>query len=397
MRESIEYDLLKSKEKALQYNEICHAVEQHKKEQKSSAVHPTKRIGYAVVGLGKLSLEQILPALSTCNYSRLTALVSGDADKARKVASQYGIAESSVYNYQNFDEIINNKDIDAVYIVLPNSMHHEFTIRAAKAGKHVLCEKPMANSVQECEEMIKACKEAGRKLMIAYRIQYEGYNALAKQWTRDEKFGKVKVIEAYNGQSIPDANHWRVKKNLAGGGALPDIGIYCLNTIRFLLGEEPTSVFATTYSTPHDARFKEVEESMLFQMTFPSGTLAMCSTSYGTQASRNYRVYAEKGNYGLDPAFSYSGLKMHTVTQDGQIELKQMPTMVEQNQFALEMDHFSESIACGKQPYTAGEEGLQDMRIIEALYQSAYEKRMIKLEHLNGKDLFRGHEPLKNV
>jgi len=380
-----------SKEQESRYHAVCQAA----KEKYPAPVAPDKRLGYAVIGLGKLTLEEILPALSICKYSKLTALVSGDADKARKIAEQYGVPDTGIYNYQNFDEIKNNPEVDAVFIVLPNSMHHEFTIRAAKAGKHVLCEKPMANSVEECEEMIQACKEANRKLMIAYRIQYESYNKLIKQWTREKKYGKVKVIEAYNGQNLPSPNVWRAQKKLGGGGALPDIGIYCLNTIRYILGEEPTSVLANSFSTPGDARFKEIEESMLFQMTFPSGVLAMCGTCYGAQTAKSYKIYADEGYYGLDPAFSYSGLQMHVSEQaDKKIELHKMPTMIEEDQFALEIDHFSECIACDKQPYTPGEEGLQDMKIIKSIYQSAYEGRVIKLDYHTEKDMFRGPDPI---
>ncbi|MDF2455370.1 MAG: yjhC [Cytophagaceae bacterium] len=384
-----------TKEQESKYQAICHAAKNKQKEKYPAPVDPEKRLGYAVVGLGKLTLEELLPALSICKYSKLAALVSGDGDKARKVAQQYGIPNTGIYNYQNFDDIKNNPEVDVVYIVLPNSMHHEFTIRAAKAGKHVLCEKPMANTVKECEEMITACQKADRKLMIAYRIQYEAYNALIKQWTREEKYGKVKIIEVYNGQNLPGPNVWRAKKSLGGGGALPDIGIYCLNTIRYLLGEEPTSVLAHSFSTPGDARFREVEESMLFQLTFPSGALAMCGTSYGTHMAKSYKIYADEGYYGLDPAFSYSGLQMHVSEQlDTKIELKQMPTIREEDQFAVEMDHFSECIACDKQPYTPGEEGLQDMKIIEAIYQSAYEGRIIKLDYYTEQDVFRGTDPI---
>src|SRR3954467_1115761 len=190
---------------------------------------PEKRIGFALVGLGKLTLNQLLPAFASCKKCKPVALVSGDRAKAERVAAQYGIATKNIYNYQNFDEIKNNPEVDVVYIVLPNSMHAEFTIRAAQAGKHVLCEKPMANTSKEAEQMIEACKKANKKLMVAYRIQYEPHNKLAKQWTRDKKFGKVRVIEAVNVQNQGDPDQWRLKKSLAGGGALPDIGLYCLN------------------------------------------------------------------------------------------------------------------------------------------------------------------------
>jgi predicted dehydrogenase len=359
-----------------------------------SPMNPGKRIGYAIVGLGNLSLGQLMPAFGHCKYSKPVALVSGDPEKAAKVASQYGIPEKNIYDYKNFDSIASNSDIDVVYVVLPNSMHHDFTIRAAKAGKHVLCEKPMANSVKECEEMIAACKEAKRKLMVAYRIQYEPHNMQAMKWVREKKYGEAKIIESYNGQNIGDPKQWRLNKELSGGGAMVDIGIYCLNTSRFLLGEEPVSVLASTYSTPGDERFKEVEETVTFQLQFPSGAIVNATSSYGAHLSRRYRVLADKGGwFGLDPSFDYKGLHMEVSEAKEKVEWKHEPKMEEKNQFALEMDHLSMCIINDKTPFTPGEEGLQDYRIIEAIYQSARENRRVDLQKFSGKDLFRGTKP----
>ncbi|HEX2606595.1 MAG TPA: Gfo/Idh/MocA family oxidoreductase [Flavisolibacter sp.] len=355
---------------------------------------PSKRIRYALVGLGHLTLEELLPAFGQCQYSRPVALVSGDMEKARRVATQYGIASKNLYTYDTYDSIKNNPEIDAVYIVLPNSMHEEFTIRAANAGKHVLCEKPMATSSAAAERMIAACKKAGKKLMVAYRIQYEPMNRQVMQWTRTKKWGQVKVIELFNGQHIGDPHQWRLKKALAGGGALPDIGLYCLNTARFLLGEEPEWVLANSYSTPTDPRFREVEETMLFQMGFPGGTVVNAGTSYSTHESRRYRCMADRGGwFGMDPAFSYHGLQMEVdEVRDGK-PWKENPSLPEKNQFALEIDHMSQCILNNQQPYTPGEEGLQDHRIMEALYQSAKEKKIVQLEKISKIDAFRGTPP----
>lgn len=353
-----------------------------------------KRVGYALVGLGGLTLGEIMPAFGSCKYSRPVALVSGNAEKAAKVARQYHIPSKNIYNYQNFDQMKNNPDIDVVYVVLPNGMHEEFTIRAAQSGKHVLCEKPMANSSKEAQRMIDACNKASKKLMIAYRIQYEPHNRLAMQWVRNKQYGNVKLIETVNSQNIGDPSQWRLKKALAGGGSLPDIGLYCLNTARFLLGEEPETVSGTVFSTPGDERFKEVEESVLFQLQFPSGVLVNCSTSYGVHESRRYRCHADKGGwFGLDPAFSYNGLQMEVSQAIGSLEWKQHPLIPEKNQFALEMDHMSQCVMQNKQPYTPGEEGLQDQRIMEAIYQSAREGRPVKLTKADGLDAFRGTAP----
>ena len=355
---------------------------------------PEKRIGYAIVGLGHLSLEEILPAFGECRYSKPVALVSGDAAKAKKVAAQYGIEEKNIYDYKNFDNIKNNPAIDVVYIVLPNSMHEEFTVRAAAAGKHVLCEKPMATSSAEAGRMVDACKKAGKKLMIAYRIQYEPKNRMVKEWTRNEKWGKVQLIEMFNGQNIANNGQWRLNKKLAGGGSLPDIGLYCLNTARYLTGEEPEWVSANIYSNPKDTRFKEVEDRVLFQLGFPGGTLINAATSYSVHEARRYRCLAGNGGwFGLDPAFSYNGLQIElSEVRDGKA-WREKPEVPEKNQFALEMDHMSDCVMNNKQPYTPGEEGLQDQKLMEAIYQSAREKKVIQVERIVKVDAFRGTPP----
>lgn len=272
-------------------------------------------------------------------------------------------------------------------------MHHEYVIRAVQAGKHVLCEKPMANTAHESEEMIAACKKAGKQLMIAYRIQYELMNRYARELVRTKKFGAVKLIESVNAQRQGEPNQWRHKKALAGGGSLPDIGLYCLNTTRFLLGEEPEEVFATTYSTPGDPRFTEVEENVIWQMRFPSGVLANLMCGYDVHESRRYRVHGVTGWFGLDPAFSYRGLRMRTGHAEGNIEHIDEPRMEEKNQFARELEHFADCVRHNQTPYTPGEEGLQDHRIMEAIYESARTRRPVKLTAASKPDAFRGTEP----
>ncbi len=372
------------------FSKIPSVEEATKKEKKrSEAIAPDKRIGYAVVGLGKLTQLQILPAFGKCKKSKLVALVSGDPDKSKKLAEQYGVKKTNIYNYQNYDELRNNPEVDVIYIVLPNGMHAEYTIRGAKAGKHILCEKPMANSVKEGLEMIDACRKADRKLMLAYRIQYEPYNNHIKTLCRENEFGATKMITSSNNQNIPDPKVWRLNKKLAGGGCLPDIGIYCLNTIRFITGEEPYEVYANTYSTPGDPRWKEVEESITWQMKFPSGILATCTSSYGVFESRNYRVFAEDGYFGMDPAYPYYGLRLYKSFLSEGMEITQDVYLDEQDHFATEMDHLSECIIENKDPYTPGEEGLQDMKIIEALYKSAEKNKPVQLERIQELDVFR--------
>ena len=357
---------------------------------------PGERVGFAIVGLGHLALNQILPALVTCKNARLAALVSGNRDKGREVARQYGLAEKNVYDYKSYDDLRDNPDVQVIYIVLPNGMHAEYTVRGAEAGKHILCEKPMATSSAECRQMIDACKKADRKLMIAYRIQYEPNNRLAQRWLREKRYGAPKIIESVNVQN-DSPNQWRQNKALAGGGCLPDVGLYCLNTTRFLLGEEPTEVAGMIYSTPGDPRFKEVEENVTFQMRFPSGVLSNNATSYGAFKCRRYRVNAEAGWFGLDPAFAYQGLQMETAHAEGPIEDRAHPSITPKDQFALEMDHMAECVFENKTPFTPGEEGLQDQRLMEAIYESAASGRPVKINTPgaeSGKlDLFRGTTP----
>lgn len=352
-----------------------------------------QRVGYALVGLGHLTLNQILPAFGTCKKSKVVALVSGSPEKMQKVAQQYGIKKEACYSYADYDKLKDNKEVQAIYIVLPNGMHAEYTIRGAQAGKHILCEKPMANTATECQQMIDACKKADRKLMIAYRIQYEPHNRMVRDMVQKAQFGKVKSIIANNGQNSDNPKHWRFNKALAGGGSLPDVGLYCLNTIRFVLAEEPTEVVAYIHSTPDDPRFKEVEEQVNWLMKFPSGVQASCATSYGHHDEKSYRVLAETGWAKMDPAFPYTGLQLETSQAQGKENQIIQHKISDKDQFATEMDHFSECILENKAPFTPGEEGLQDQKIMEAIYQSAREGKPVKLPTIDKKDAFRGPEP----
>lgn len=308
-----------------------------------------KKIGYAVVGLGHLTLGEILPALTACKKSKIAALVSGNPDKLKKTGTMYGVIESAQYSYEDFDAISENNELDAVFIVFPNSMHKEYTLRSAKAGKHVLCEKPMAISSQECREMIKACKDADVKLMVAYRIQFEPFNTYVKNQIKEKSIGTVKFVEAQNGQSSGNPEHWRYKKSLSGGGALPDIGIYCLNTTRFILDMEPEEVFAYQYSNSKDPHFKEIDEMVNWQMKFPGGIVAQCSTSYQIHTSKRYRVAGDKGWLNLDNAYGYVGQKLSLGIPGDPTEVKDI-NIKHVNQFAREMDYFSECILNDEQP-----------------------------------------------
>jgi predicted dehydrogenase len=354
---------------------------------------PDERVGYAIVGLGHLSLEELLPALCTCKKSKLVALVSGSPEKLKKVSQQYGVPEKNCYNYETFDNLRDNAEVDVIYIVLPNGLHKEFVIRGAKTGKHILCEKPMANTSAECREMIAACKAAKVKLMVAYRIQYQPHNRYVRELLQKKKFGATKFIESTNSQSSANEKHWRHDKELAGGGALPDIGIYCLNTIRFLLGAEPEEVFAYQYSTPGNPLFREVEEVMSWQMKFPNGIIANCSTNYFVHESRRYRVMSERGWIDLENAYAYKGQQLKTSKADEQLKIQESVVIPEKNQFATEMDHFSDCIINDKEPYTPGEEGLQDHMLMEAIYQSARDGKPVTIQNNPDNKALHGPEP----
>lgn len=336
---------------------------------------PGKKLGWAIVGLGSLSINEILPAFAQCEKSKVVALVSGHPDKANKLGLRYGVASKNIYNYQNYDSLRENSDVDIIYIVLPNGMHAEYTVRGLLAGKHVLTEKPMANTPAECQQMIDAARNAGRKLMVAYRCRYEPYNQEAIRVARSHELGLTKVILADHGFNIGDPTQWRLRKNLAGGGSLMDIGIYSLQAARYLTGEEPTEVSAAMYNTPGDARFKEVEETINFQLRFPSGVLANCTSSYGYAGQNHYRLVGTEGWLEMDPATIYRGLRMR-VHRGNVTEERELPV---RNHFALEMDHMSACVMENKEPLTPGEEGLRDLRIMMAIYEAARAEKTIKL------------------
>ncbi|RYF01464.1 MAG: Gfo/Idh/MocA family oxidoreductase [Oxalobacteraceae bacterium] len=340
----------------------------------------SERIGVAIVGVGRIAVNEMLPAFAQSKHAKPVALVSGDRAKALKVAHQYDIPESAVLDYKEYDKLAQMPEVQAVYIALPNSMHAEYTIRAAKAGKHVLCEKPMANSVAECQQMIDACRKAGKKLMIAYRSQYESNDRALVKMIRDNKLGPLKEFISVNSQNMGDPEHWRLKRALAGGGALPDVGLYCLNAARFLSGEEPVEVMGNVWSTPGDARFREVEESCQFVLRFPSGFIASCSTSYASHKSQMFRLNGADAWAELNPAYAYSGIKLKVSrVVDGKEQTSEVQAE-DKNQFAAELDHFAQCIQQNREVHTPGEEGLQDQRIMEAIYESARTHRPVKLK-----------------
>lgn len=351
---------------------------------------PSQRVGFAVMGLGRLALCNILPAFAQSKHARLTGLISGDPEKMRVIASQYGVPKDSCYSYSDLAKLRDNRNIQVVYVVLPNALHRDAVVNAAQAGKHVLCEKPMATNADEARAMIEACQRANVKLMIAYRCQYEVNNRELAKRARAGEFGQIQMVDAINTQNQGDPAQWRQVKKLAGGGSLPDVGLYCLNTTRALLGEEPIEVSASIYSPDNDPRFKEVESNVSFTLRFPSGVIANCATSYSLHEHRNLRVLGSKGTAEIANAFGYEGQKLQVTRREGQAEANSQLTLGLKNQFSLEIDHMALCVRSNVKPRTPGEEGLQDQLIMAAIYESARTARPVKLTPVSGLDAFRG-------
>ena len=339
---------------------------------------PDRPLGYAIVGLGLYGLQVIIPQFANCAHSRLAAVVSGDPAKARRVAAEHGLPERSIYSYADFDRIRDNPDVDIVYVCLPNSMHAEYVIRAARAGKHVMCEKPMAVSVAECEAMIAACKAAKRKLMIGYRCHFEPFNLEAMRLARSGVAGKIRYVRSEHGFVQGDPSRWRLKRALSGGGSLMDMGVYSLQAARYMTGEEPVAVQALESTDRTDPRFHEVEDQIDWQLLFPSGAVAACKSMYSANQNRIIAM-GDRGRIELEPATRYDGNHMWTGRDGREQEITSPPPGPGKTQFAGQLDHLADCIVTGREPIVSGEEGLRDVRIVEAIYRSAREGRTIRL------------------
>ncbi len=342
------------------------------------AARPDRKLGYAIVGLGSYGLDVIIPQFANCTHSRLAAVVSGDPVKAKRVAAEHSLPASAIYSYASFDSIRNNPDVDIVYVCLPNALHAEYTIRAAKAGKHVMCEKPMAVSVAECEAMIAACKTANRKLMIGYRCHFEAYNLEAMRLAHTGAAGKIRYVRSEHGFVQRDPAKWRLKRALSGGGSLMDMGIYSLQAARYMTGEEPIAVTARESTDRRDPRFTEVEDMIDWTLEFPSGAIAGCQSMYSANQNR-ILLMGDAGRVELEPATRYEGNQMW-VGKDGRERAITPPPGPGKTQFADQLDHLAECVRTGREPIVPGEEGLRDMRIVEAIYRSAREGRTIRLD-----------------
>ncbi|WP_046247332.1 Gfo/Idh/MocA family protein [Hymenobacter terrenus] len=322
-----------------------------------------KPLGVALVGLGKYSTGQLAPALQQTKLCKLTGIVTGSPAKAKQWQQQYQIPDANVYNYQTFDRIADNPAIDIIYVVLPVGLHAEYVERAAKAGKHVICEKPMATSAADCRRMIAAMQKAGKKFSIGYRLHFEPHHQEMMRLGQQQTFGPIKRLLADNGFRFNNDTPWRVSKQLAGGGPLMDMGIYCVQGIIYTKGQLPTSVTAKFAPKTDPVLFKEVEAGVNWQMQFADGSVADCRTSYAENLSSRLRAEAANGWLELQPAFSYGGIEGRT--SQGPMNLSNVP------QQARQMDDFAACVLHNTPTRVPGEMGLRDVQLLEAIYRAA--------------------------
>ncbi len=330
-----------------------------------NSISKQRKLGVAIIGLSGYARSAIVPGLLEAEYCKLAGFVTGNpnGDKAQEFKVKYGIPDKNIYSYDNFEDIAENPDIDMVYIVLPNGLHAEYTIRAAKAGKHVMCEKPMEVSVAKGQTMIDACKKAGTLLQIGYRCRYDPFHKEMMRLSQEKVYGEVKLIESSFSFFGMNSDNWRfTNKSLSGGGPMMDVGIYCIQGARYTLDAEPIAVTARTYKTYMD-KLPDMEETIVWEMEFASGAVASCNCSY---AARNNHIHvsAEKGSFGIRDAFVAHG------DLDGYVEDKKM-SFPSKNKQAVQMDAFARNILDKTAVIASGEDGLQDLRIIEAIYKAA--------------------------
>jgi predicted dehydrogenase len=330
-------------------------------------------VRYAVVGLGWIAQESVLPAFrNAAANSRLAAIVSGNAAKRDVIAAKHDVSVAS--SYDEYDALLASGDIDAVYIALPNHLHAEYAIRAAQHGVHVLCEKPMALTGDECNAMIDAARTHDVRLMIAYRLHFDEANLRAADIVRSGSLGEPRLFSSLNMQNVAPGDS-RLRRH-SGGGTLLDIGIYCINAARCVFGAEPTAGFATGASRG-DPRFSEVHEMTSVVLRFPGERLATFSCSFGSAPASNFRVVGTEGDLFVDRAYTFKGERHHTLTRAGSSERTRFD---DSDQFAPLLLHFSDCVRHGTQPVPDGTEGLIDTRIIEGLHASLESGTWVRFE-----------------
>lgn len=326
----------------------------------------------AIMGLGSYG-TRVADAMQSCTKAKLTGAISGTPSKLTAWQSKYNIPGQNCYNYENFDAIKNNPDIDAVYIITPNALHKEQAIRVARAGKHVICEKPMSINVKDGKEMVDACKAAGVQLLVGYRMHFEANTLEIIKQRNAGEYGKIKFFQGLSGFRLGDPNQWRVNKTLSGGGSLMDIGIYSVNGARYMVGEEPVWVTAQETKTDPE-KFKEgVDETISFQLGFPGGAVASCLSTYSMNFLDRFLLTGEKGFAELSPAHGYGPIKGRS--SKGELALPHVTHQTKQ------MDEMASIILDGKPPVIAvdGEEALKDLHIIEAIYKAVKSGKKVML------------------
>ncbi len=337
------------------------------------------KIRYAVVGLGNIAQVAVLPAFAHAKEnSELVALVSSDPEKLRVLGEKYSVR--TLGNYDQLEQIVKEADVDAVYIALPNNQHLEFTERAAGLGLHVLCEKPMSVTVEDCEAMIAATKAANVKLMIAYRLHFEEANLTAIERVRDGVIGEPRIFSSVFSQQAREGDI-RTRGEM-GGGAIYDMGIYCINAARYLFRDEPLEVFATQMKDT-DARFHDVDATTSVLLKFSGGRIAQLTASQSSADVSELRIVGTKGDIRLDPAFGYSNELTEFSTVDGKTT---KTTYAKRDQFAPELVHFSRCILDDIEPEPNGEEGLCDVRILQAIVKSSETGKVVRLAPFDRKE-----------
>lgn len=341
-------------------------------DQQSAQPYQGPVLRVAIMGLGGYG-TRVAEAMVACRKAKLTGVISGTPSKIKAWQAKYNIPEKNCYNYDNFDAIRNNPDIDAVYVITPNALHHDQAIRVAKAGKHVICEKPMALNAKEGQEMVDACKQNNVKLLVGYRMHFEPKTLEVVRMRKEGELGKILFFQGLSGFRIGDPTQWRLNKTLAGGGSLMDIGIYSINGARYMIGEEP--VWVTAQETKTDpVKFKEgVDETIQFQLGFPSGAVASCLSTYSMSNLDRFFLNGTNGFAELQPSTGYGPIKGRT--HKGELT---QPHITHQT---LQMEEMAGILLEGKQPIVPvdGEEGLRDLKIIDAIYAACKSGQKISL------------------
>ena len=317
----------------------------------------------AIMGLGSYA-TRVAEAMQDCKRAKITGLISGTPSKIEKWKSKYNVPDKNCYNYEDFDKIVDNPDIDAVYVITPNGLHAEQAKRVAKAGKHVICEKPMGVNAQEGQEMVEACKKAKVKLLIGYRMHFEANTLEVVRMRKEDEFGKIIFFQGQSGFIIGDPNQWRLDLKLSGGGAMMDIGIYSINGARYMIGEEP--IWVTAQETKNDpVKFKEgIDETIQFQMGFPGGAVASCLSTYAVNHLDRFYLAGIKGFAEMQPSTGYGPIKART--NKGDLNFKHITHQT------VQMDEMAGIILENREPIIPvnGEEGVKDMKIIDAIFKA---------------------------